>query len=149
MLEAVIEVLGALYSRVVGRPWQRRRAERLIRQGKVRSILFEADQGVLHSRSVNGVAEVSEKRLRLQDVDLWVRGIEGPAEAGPIDPFEHDGRFRPTDGNLQFQPPTRIYTLRLHTGATVKWVVLASQANQALALLGFVDRAATLDREVG
>ncbi|HEY6935474.1 MAG TPA: hypothetical protein VI452_18940 [Marmoricola sp.] len=148
MLEAVIEVLVALYARVVGRPWQRRRAERLIKQGKVRCILFDADEGALPRRSVDGVAEVSDKRLRLQDVDLWVRGIEGPPGQGPIDPFEGDGTFRPTDGNLPFQPPTRIYRLRLHSGATVGWVVLAAQADEAVGLLGFGDRSTTLDSQI-
>jgi hypothetical protein len=145
VFDAAIEVLGMLYARVVGRPWQRRRAERLIKHGLVRSVLFDADPGVLRGRSVGGVAGVSERRLQLQDVDLWVQGIEGPAEDGPIDPFSVDGTFRPPDGNLPFRPQTRIYRLRLHDGATVRWVVLAFQADEALELLGFGDRATRLD----
>jgi len=137
MLEALVEVVVSLHARLVGRPWQRRRAERLIGHGKVSCVLFDADEGVLPGRSVSGVAEVSEGRLRLQGVELWVRGIEGPPEEGPIDPFAHDGRFHPSDGNLAFEPRARIYRLRLHNGSAVRWSVLAFQAEQALALLGF------------
>lgn len=137
VLDAFVEILASLYARLVGRPWQRRRAGRLINQGRVRSILFDADEGVLRGRSVDGVAEVSEKRLRIHDVDLWVHGIEGPSAEGPLDPFSQDGTFRPSDGNLTFEPPTRIYRLRLHNEATVRWAVLAFQAGEALSLLGF------------
>lgn len=103
----------------------------------MRCVLFDADEGVLPGPSIDGVAEVSEKRLRLHDVELWIRGIEGPMEAGPIDPFSHDGKFHPSNGNLLFEPRTCIYRLRLHNGSAVRWSVLAFQAGQALALLGF------------
>ena len=137
MLEALVEVIVSLYARLVGRPWQRRRAERLIKQGKVRCVLFDADEGVLPGRSVDGVADVSEKRLRLQGLELWVRGIAGPPDEGPIDPFSQDGKFYPSEGNLVFEPPACIYRLRLHNGSTVRCSVLAFQAGQVLALLGF------------
>lgn len=137
MLEALIEVILSLYGRLVGRPWQRRRAVGLIKQGKVRCVLFDADERVIPGRFVDGVAEVSEKRLRIQGVELGVRGIAGPTDEGPIDPFSQDGRFRPSDGNLVFGPRTCIYRLRLQDGATVQWSVLAFQAGQAVALLGF------------
>jgi hypothetical protein len=136
MVEALVEVIRSLYARLVGRPWQRRRAERLIEQGRARCVLFDADEGVLPGRSLDGVAEVSEKRLRLQGVELWVRGIEGSPEVGPIVPFSRDGRFHPSDGNLVFEPRTCIYRLRLHNGSTVRLSVLAFQAGQVLALLG-------------
>jgi hypothetical protein len=136
VFEVLVEVFAALYARFVGRPWQRRRAERLIRQQKVRCVLFDADGGALPHRSVDGVAEVSEGRLSIEGVELWVRAIEGSPEEGPMDPFAKDGTFRPPGGDLAFRPRTRIYTLRLHNEATVKWSVLAFQAEQAVALLG-------------
>jgi hypothetical protein len=142
VLEALVEGIVPLCARLVGRPWQQRRAERLIKQGKVRCVLFDADAGVLPGRSVGGVADVSEKRLRLQGMELWVRGIEGPPDVGPIDPFSHDGKFHPSEGNLVFAPRTCIYRLRLHNGSTVRWSVLAFQAGQALALLGFSEEGA-------
>jgi hypothetical protein len=137
MLEVLVELIVSPYARLVGRPWQRRRAERLIKRGKARCVLFDADEGVLPGRSVDGVADVSEKRLRLPGVELWVRGIDGPPEEGPIDPFSQEGRFHPSDGNLVFEPRTCIYRLRLHNGSTVRWSVLAFQAGQVLDLLGF------------
>lgn len=137
MVEALVEIIVSLYARLVGRPWQGRRAQRLIKQGKVRCVLFDADEGVLPGRSLDGVADVSEKRLRLQGVELWVRGIEGPRDDGPIDPFSHDGKFHPSVGNMVFEPRTCIFRLRLHNGSTVRWSVLAFQAGQVLALLGF------------
>ncbi|GAA2143178.1 hypothetical protein GCM10009844_15340 [Nocardioides koreensis] len=136
MLDVLVEVMASLYARLIGRPWQRRRAERLVKQGKVRCVLFDADEGALAGRTVDGVAEVSEKRLRVQGAELRVSRIEGPPEQGPTDPFSHDGRFQPPAGRLVFEPRTRIYRLRLHNGSTVRWAVLAFQAGQALALLG-------------
>lgn len=136
MLDVVIEVLASLYARLVGRPWQRRRAERLIRHGKVRCVLFDADGHALPGRALDGVAEASEKRLTVQGVDLWVRGVDGPPVEGPLGPFARDGLFHPADGDLVFSPRTLIYRLRLHDGSTVRWSVLAFQAEQVLALLG-------------
>lgn len=132
----LVEVFVSLYGRFVGRPWQRRRAERLIKQKKVRCILFDVEEGALPQRLVDGVAEVSEKRLSIEGVELWVRAIEGSPEQGPIDPFAKGGTFHPSEGDLVFRPRTSIYRLRLHNGATVTWSVLAFQAEQAVALLG-------------
>lgn len=132
----LVEVFVSLYGRFVGRPWQRRRAERLIKQKKVRCILFDVEEGALPQRLVDGVAEVSEKRLSIEGVELWVRAIEGSPEQGPIDPFAKGGTFHPPEGDLAFRPRTGIYRLRLHNGATVTWSVLAFQAEQAVALLG-------------
>lgn len=145
VFEVVVEVIASLYARFVGRPWQRRRAERLIRQKKVRCILFDGDEGVLPRRSVDGVADVSERRLSIEGVELWVRTIEGSPEDGPIDPFAKDGTFHPPEGDLAFRPPTRIYTLRLHNEATVKWSVLAFQAEQAAGLLGLGENGPSAD----
>lgn len=136
MFEVLVEVLASLYARFLGRPWQRWRAERLIKHKKVRCILFDTDERALPRRSVDGVAEVSERRLSIEGTDLWVRAIEGSPEEGPIDPFAKDGTFQPSEGDLAFRPRTRIYRLRLHNEATVKWSVLAFQAEQAVALLG-------------
>jgi hypothetical protein len=136
VFEELVEVFVSLYARFVGRPWQRRRAERLIKQKKVRCILFDAEGGALPKRLVDGVAEVSENRLSIEGVELWVRAIEGSPEQGPIDPFAKGGTFHPTEGDLVFRPRTSIYRLRLHNGATVKWSILAFQAEQAVALLG-------------
>lgn len=136
MFEVLVEVFASLYARFVGRPWQRRRAERLIKHKRVRCIVFDADESALPRRSVDGVAEISERRLSIEGTDLWVRAIEGTPEAGPVDPFSKDGTFQPSDGDLAFRPQTRIYTLRLHNEATVKWSVLAFQAEEAVALLG-------------
>lgn len=135
VFDLMVEVLASIYARFVGRPWQRRRAERLIKQDKVRCVLFDATEGALPRRALDGVAEVSERRLSIAGVELWVRAIEGPSDEGPIDPFSKDGRFRPPEGDLNFRPRTSIYTLRLHDEATVKWSVLAFQAEQAVALL--------------
>lgn len=132
----LVEVFLSLYARFVGRPWQRRRAARLIKHEKVRCILFDADEGVLPRRSVDGVAEVSEKRLSIEGVDLWVRAIEGSPDEGPADPFAKDGTFHPPEGDLPFRSRTKVYRLRLHDGASVRWTVLADQADQAVALLG-------------
>ena len=145
MAEALVEVLASLFARFVGRPWQRRRAARLLRQGRVRCVLFDADAGVLPGRALDGVAEVSEKRLRLQGVELWVRAVEGPPIEGPLDPFAREGRFHPSEGTLVFEPRTSIHRLRLHNGSTVRWSVLAFQADAALALLGFGGGSATGD----
>jgi len=140
VFDVLVEVIASLYARVIGRPWQRRRAERLIKHGKVRCVLFEADGNVLPRGAVHGVAEVSERRLCIEGVDLWVRAIDGSPEEGPIDPFAKDGTFHPTEGDLTFQPRTKIYSLRLHNEATVKWSVLAFQAEQAVALLGLQEQ---------
>ena len=145
VFEVLVEVFASLYARFVGRPWQRRRAERLIKQKKVRCILFDADEGALPRRSVDGVAEVSEKRLSIEGVELWVRAIEGSPEEGPIDPFSKDGTFHPPEGGLAFRPRTSIYRLRLHNEATVRWSVLAFQAEQAVALLGLQENGSDAD----
>lgn len=145
MFEVLVEVLSSLYARVVGRPWQRRRAERLIKHGKVRCVLFDAEGNALPRRSVPGVAEVSERRLAIEGVDLWVRAIEGSPEEGPIDPFGKDGTFQPPEGDLAFRPWTKIYTLRLRNEATVKWSVLAFQAEEAVALLGLQENGANAE----
>jgi hypothetical protein len=145
VFEVLVEVFARLYAHFIGRPWQRRRAERLIKQKKVRCILFDADEGALPRRSVDGVAEVSERRLSIEGVDLWIRAIEGSPEEGPIDPFAKDGTFHPPEGDLAFRPRTSIYRLRLHNEATVKWSVLAFQAEQAVALLGLQENGSNAD----
>lgn len=145
MFEVLVEVLASLYARFVGRPWQRRRAERLIKHKKVRCALFDADGITLPRRSAEGVAEVSERRLSIEGADLWVRAIEGSPEEGPIDPFAKDGTFQPPEGDLAFRPRTKIYRLRLHNEATVKWSVLAFQAEQAVALLGLQENGANAE----
>jgi hypothetical protein len=145
VFEVLVEVITSMYARFVGRPWQRRRAERLIKQKKVRCILFDADEGVLPRRSIDGVAEVSQKRLSIEGVELWVRVIEGAPDDGPIDPFSKDGTFHPPEGDLTFRPRTSIYRLRLHNEATVRWSVLAFQAEQAVALLGLQENGSNAD----
>jgi len=144
VFEVVIEVVGFLYARYVGRPWQRRRARRLIKQGRVRSILFDGDEGVLPSRSLDGVAEVWEGRIRLWDADLWIRSVDATAEIGPVDPFK-DGKLKPSDGDLAFRPRTSIYTLHTHKGGRVKWTILEFQAQEALTLLGVPSVASQAD----
>jgi hypothetical protein len=139
LLEICVEALGIINDRFVGRPWQRRRADRLIIEGRVRSILFEADDGVLPIPYIDGVAEVSNKRIQMRGTELWVWDIEGEPDEGPIHPFA-DGKHRPSDGNLAFHPRTAIFTLRLHNGSRVRWTVLQHQADRALALLGFAGR---------
>ena len=47
VFEALIEVILSLYGRLVGLPWQRRRAVALIKQGKVRCVLSGADERVI------------------------------------------------------------------------------------------------------
>jgi hypothetical protein len=67
----VVDVAIAIYSRLVGRPLQRLRARRLAKRGKIRSILFAADNPrVLPARVLDGVAEVWEGRIRLWGADL-------------------------------------------------------------------------------
>ena len=74
------------------------------------------------------MADVSERRLSSKGFDLSVGAIEGSPDDGPIDPYVKDGTFRPSEGDLAFQPRTKIYRFRLHNEATVKWSVLAFQA---------------------
>jgi hypothetical protein len=140
LIEICVEALGTLNDRFVGRPWQRRRADRLIIEGRVRSVLFEADDGVLPVPYLSGVAEVSDRRIQMSGTELWVRDIEGEPEEGPIHPFA-TGTHRPSDGNLAFRPRTAIFTLRLHNGSRVRWTVLQHQADRALVLLGFAGKA--------
>jgi hypothetical protein len=111
------------YERFAGRPWQRRRADRLIAKGRVRSILFDADDGVLPFPCLDGVAEVSDRRIRLGNTEVWVRDIEGDPAEGPIHPFA-EGTHRPSYGNMAFRPRTAIFTLRLDNGSRVRWTVL-------------------------
>jgi hypothetical protein len=138
------DVAIAIYSRLVGRPLQRLRARRLAKRGKIRSILFAADNpGVLPARVLDGVAEVWEGRIRLWGADLWIQDVELPPEAGPLGVFDEISRRRPRsdwDGDLVFGPRTWVYTLRTHQGR-VRWAVLDWQAGTALAMLGFPDRA--------
>jgi hypothetical protein len=114
-------------------------------QGDVRCIVFDADESALPRRTIDGVAGVSERRLTIEGTDLWVRAIEGGPEEGPIDPFAKERRFQPSDGDLAFRPRTRIYTLRLHNDATVKWSVLAFQAEEAVELLGLQENGASAE----
>ena len=46
LFEFCVEALGMINDRFVGRPCQRRRADRLIAEDRVRSILFDADAGL-------------------------------------------------------------------------------------------------------
>lgn len=125
----VFDVIGLLFSRVVGRPAQRWRARRLARKGKVNCVLFApSSPSVLPRRLLSGAAEISPGRLHLYDADLWVTGVELPGDAGP-------GEDR-SDGDLLFRPPARTFTLRTHRG-TVRWTVLAWQADWAVDRLGF------------
>lgn len=135
MFDVVVEVIFYLYGRFVGRPWQKSRAQRLISHGKVRSALFDGDDGVLPWSHLDGVAEVWEGRLQLHGADLWIRSVDGDVEAGPIDPFA-TGRLKRPDDQLTFRPKTSIFTLRTHTGGRVRWAVLDFQAQEALELLG-------------
>ena len=135
MFDVVVEIIFYLYGRFIGRPWQQRRARRLIGEGKVRSALFDGDDGVLPWSHHDGVAEVWEGRLRLTGADLWIRSVDAEVEAGPIDPFA-TGRMKRPDDRLTFGPKTSIFTLRTHTGGHVRWAVLDFQAEQALGLLG-------------
>ncbi|HSE69933.1 MAG TPA: hypothetical protein VLA97_04175 [Nocardioidaceae bacterium] len=136
--EVLVDVVLAGWSRAVGRPLQRCRARRLAQQGKIRSVLFDPDgPGVLPSDRIDGAAEVWPGRIRLWDADVWVQGVELPPQAGPLEPFDEEGTFRPeTRGDLLFRPRTCIYTLRTHKGR-VKWAVLDFQADSALDMLGF------------
>lgn len=135
MFELVVEVISYLYGRFVGRPWQRRRARRLITHGKVRSALFDGDDRVLPSRRLDGAAEVWEGRIRLWDADLWIRSRDEDVESGSVDPFK-TGKMKRTDDHLAFRPRTSIFTLHTHTGGRVRWAVLDFQAREALELLG-------------
>lgn len=140
LLPPVFDVGIAVYSRLVGRPLQRHRARRLAKSGKIRCVLFATDgPAVLPTRVLDGVAEVWDGRIRLWKVDLWIQDVAGPPEAGPLDNVDDKGRFRPSDGDLLFRPPTWIFTLRTHRGC-VKWAVLDWQAEAAIAMLGFPDR---------
>lgn len=136
--EVLVDVVIEGYSRAVGRPLQRRRARRLAKQGKIRSVLFDPDgPDVLPSDRVDGAAEVWPGRIRLWDAHVWVQGVEFPPQAGPLEQFDEEGKFRPqTGGDLLFRPRTWIYTLRTHKGR-VKWAVLDFQADTALDMLGF------------
>ncbi len=141
MFDVVVEVIFYLYGRFVGRPWQKRRAQRLITQGKVRSALFDGDHGVLPWSHLDGVAEVWEGRLQLSGADLWIHSVDGEVEAGPIDPFA-TGRFKRPDDQLTFGPKTSIFTLRTHSGGRVRWAVLDFQAEKALEFLSVPTTAA-------
>ena len=133
VFDAAIEV----YSRLVGRPWQRRRARRLAKHGKIRCALFGASSAsVLPTRVLDGAAEVWEGRIRLWDADLWVQDVEFPPRPGMFTRGDARGRHLPADERLLFCPPTLVYTLRTHRG-TVQWAVLDWQADTALAMLGF------------
>lgn len=129
LFEICVEVLGAIYERFVGRPRQRQRADRLITEGRVRSILFDADDGVLPVPCLDGVADVSEKRIQMWGTELWVHDIEGDPDEGPIYPFA-DGTYRPSDGNLAFRPRTASFTLRLHNCSRVCLTVLQHLADE-------------------
>ncbi len=133
----VFDLFIEAYGLLAGRPLQRRRARRLAKRGKIRSVLFGANPaGVLPSQSLDGAAEVWEGRIRLWDADLWVQDVDLPPEAGPLKDLDDRGNVRPSDGNLAFRPKTAIFTLRTHRGH-VRWTVLAWQADEALAMLGF------------
>jgi hypothetical protein len=128
----------------MGRPWQRRRARRLAKRGKIRCALFGASNpGVLPTRALDGAAEVWEGRIRLWDADLWVQDVEFPPEPGAFVKLDEKGRHWPADERLLFCPPTLVYTLRTHRGR-VKWAVLDWQADTALAMLGFPTTTPTL-----
>jgi hypothetical protein len=134
---AVFDVAIVAYSRLVGEPLQRRRALRLAKGGKIRCVLFGADNPrVMPTRVLDGAAEVWERRIRLWSADLWVQDVELPPTAGPLEVFDEKGRLRRSDGDLLFRPRTRVFTLRTHQGR-VKWAVLDWQADTALAMLGF------------
>lgn len=134
---AVFDVLIEIYGRFVGRPWQRVRARRLARRGKIRCALFSpAPATVLHTRSLDGSAEVWEGRIRLWGAEVWVQGVEFPGEPGPLSDVDDKGRVRPAEGTLTFRPKTTIFNLRTHNG-TVRWAVLDWQAEEALLMLGF------------
>jgi hypothetical protein len=138
---AVFDVVIAGYSGLAGRPLQRRRARRLAKSGRIRSVLFAADNArVLPTSLLDGAAEVWEGRIRLWGTDLWIQDVEFPPVSGPRDMSEELGRFRRSDGNLLFGPRTWIYTLRTHQGR-VRWAVLDWQAETALTMLGFPQKA--------
>jgi hypothetical protein len=102
---AVFDVAIAGYSGLVGRPLQRRRALRLAKGGKIRSVLFAADNPrVLPTRVLDGAAEVWEGRIRLWGTDLWIQDVAFPPVSGPRDMSEELGRFRRSDGDLLFSP---------------------------------------------
>ncbi|MCW2767254.1 MAG: hypothetical protein JWO11_3213 [Nocardioides sp.] len=69
----------------------------------------------------------------------WVRGVEGPPDEGQSTRSRRMESFTRRTATLVFEPRIRIYRLRLHNGPAVGWSVLAFQAEQALALLGFSD----------
>lgn len=73
------------------------------------------------------------RRLGRQNLSVWRGGRLG---AGVESAVEHGPNRDRGGGNLLFCPATRIYTLRTHNG-TVKWAALASQVEDALALLEF------------
>ena len=120
---AVFDVAIEAYSLAVGRPLQRRRARRLAKRGKVRSVLFGAEfPGILPTTRLDGAAEVWEGRIRLWNADLWVQDVELPPTLGVYTRLTEKGRHHPADERMLFCPPTLVYTLRTHRGR-VKWSV--------------------------
>lgn len=128
----VVDPAVMLFERCVGRPTQRRRARRLLRRGRVRSVLFGAEPAdQLSSGELDGVAQVSPGRIRMWDADLRVLGVDPGVETGPL----LDADRRPLEGNLAFLPTTAVLTLRTERGR-VRWTVLAEQADEARRLIG-------------
>lgn len=125
----IIDLAIEAYAALIGRPFQRWRAKRLSRAGKIRSVLFAAEgTRALPGKSLDGAAEVRHGRISLADAELWVQGIDVDVDSGP----KRDG----FDGDLWCRPKTRIHRLRTHNGAAL-WAVLAFQSDEALAMLGF------------